>query len=98
MILFLAWAKCLCALVSSLGNGMRLNKSQFSRGLLAQGHHQSPRSADLDGCFGKRCRGREVDRQDLAVGTGALTVKLGLPGWIRSSASTQMPLVNFRDW
>lgn len=29
---------------------------------------------------------------------GALTVKLGLPGWMRSSASTQMPLVSFRDW
>lgn len=26
------------------------------------------------------------------------TVKLGLLGWIRSSASTQMPLVSFRDW
>lgn len=35
---------------------------------------------------------------DLTVGTRVLTVKLGLPGWIRSSASTQMPLVNFRDW
>lgn len=26
------------------------------------------------------------------------TVKLGLLGWILSSASTQMPLVSFRDW
>lgn len=25
-------------------------------------------------------------------------MKLGLPGWMRSSASTQMPLVSFRDW
>lgn len=32
------------------------------------------------------------------AGAGALTVKLGLPGWMRSSASTQMPLVSFRDW
>lgn len=27
-----------------------------------------------------------------------LTVKLGLPGWILSSASTQIPLVSFSDW
>lgn len=26
------------------------------------------------------------------------TVKLGLLGWILSSASTQIPLVSFRDW
>lgn len=46
----------------------------------------------------RRACGQEGRGPRAAGGSGRLTMKLGLPGWMRSSASTQMPLVSLRDW
>lgn len=68
------------------GTGLEHTPSELTPGLR--------RSEGRRGCLEYGVRHPRGGR----AGAGTLTVKLGLPGWIRSSASTQMPLVSFRDW